>query len=423
MRIKASRKNICISLSVILLLLSAHLILNGVSETQVITLCSSRQPPYLRPTPTGSSLSCDRLCTARDKRPEFLELRKILDSYKSFHDTARHSMLTTRTPIRSLTWLCISSCAGIGDRVRGMYSAFLLAMAMNRAFFIFESDDVQETMLLQPNTIDWRPVHNCLMPRPDEILGVDRFDETIDKLSSKTHIYQSAFRVQPSELIWSMNRSSSAWENKPLVKILLSLQSRDPGLHCLLSIIHQYLFRVSQEVATVAASSLKQLDLRPQQFVSAHIRTGFMSHSYFGEVVWRKEYFLGTRFARTEEAWKGIMDCAVSIADGRLGKGSPILVSSDEQQVKEWAEQTYGSRIRMLDVHPIHVNHPSWTGTSGSVHKSYFENWLEIAVMAHARAVVGTRSGFSNTAAHMCSTPPAAIDIYTYSVAEKSCRL
>ena len=119
----------------------------------------------------------------------------------------------------------------------------------------------------------------------------------------------------------------------------------------------------------------------------------------------------------------GLMRRLISIADGRLGKGSAILVSSDEQQVKEWAEQTYGSRIRMLDVHPIHVNHPSWTGTSGSVHKSYFENWLEIAVMAHARAVVGTLSGFSNTAVHMCSTPPAAIDLYTYSVAEKSCRL
>ena len=52
--------------------------------------------------------------------------------------------------------------------------------------------------------------------------------------------------------------------------------------------------------------------------------------------------------------------------------------------------------------------------------QAYFQNWIELAVMAQSRAIVRIPSGFSDVASHMCSMSPELL--YTYSVDEKWCR-
>ena len=48
-----------------------------------------------------------------------------------------------------------------------MHAAFLLAVVTNRTH---QSDEVQNTMFLEPSAIDWRPIHKCVELSKDETL-------------------------------------------------------------------------------------------------------------------------------------------------------------------------------------------------------------------------------------------------------------
>ena len=143
-------------------------------------------------------------------------------------------------------------------------------------------------------------------------------------------------------------------------------------------------------------------------------------NSYTGEISLKWDFVKGVRFARRKESWKGMIDCALQIADSVLGKDSLIFVSSDDKEPKDWTLTTYGERIRVMDIHPVHVSNSIVGGRESNDH-SFLQNWVEMAVVAQSYAVVRIPSGFSDTAAHMCSISP--LTIYTYSVAEKWCRL
>ena len=402
--------------------------------SQTMTYCSLKQISYsMTDTSNHPALSCGVPCYHHDNRTEFHVFLKILDTYKTLHKTQRHR-ITNGQPVNSLTWYCITGCGGIGDRIKGMYAAFLLALTMNRTFFIYQSEEIQKTMYIEPNAIDWRPVNGCIKLNPEDrtlenfgrisewqrtVFGeVDYFSAIIDKMKSRNSISISGIRTM-AQLIRSINQSSLPHENKPLVRALLSLLEWGPSLHCLLSILHQYLFQVPQQVVREATSALAMLNLHPQKFVSVHIRTGFMNR-YTGEILIGWDFIKGVRFARRKESWKGMIECALQIADSDLGKDSLVFVSSDDQEPKDWALTTYGERIRVMDIHPVHVSRGILRGYESNDH-SFLQNWVEMAVVAQSYAVVRIPSGFSDTAAHMCSISP--LTIYTYSVAEKWCRL
>ena len=99
-------------------------------------------------------------------------LQDILTSYQHYHAVRRRE-LEVGNPSKTLTWYCISQCGGIGDRLKGIYPAFLLALVTNRTFFIHLSDEVQKTMFLEPSAIDWRPVHKCVAVKHDQ--NIDNF--------------------------------------------------------------------------------------------------------------------------------------------------------------------------------------------------------------------------------------------------------
>ena len=184
-------------------------------------------------------------------------------------------------------------------------------------------------------------------------------------------------------LIQSMNYSSTASTNTAILEILLRLSSQMSSLHCLLSVIHQFLFRVPQSVTNNAISSLKQLNRQPQRYASVHIRTGFMSHYFTDLLLTSKKYIMGDRFASSVDSWKQMLDCAIDIANRSLGIKSKIFVVSDNQPPKKWAREAYGLIVATLDIHPIHIHSPySYWTKEDSAYQAYYDNWLELSVMA-----------------------------------------
>ena len=400
--------------------------------TQTLTYCMLNQKPlsyFTTDTANPVHLSCGLPCDTAYDQPGFQEVHRILESYRTFHKSQVEKAIAGQ-PVNSLTWYCITGCGGIGDRMKGMYAAFLLALAMNRTFFIYQSEEVQKTMYIEPNAVDWRPVNGCIKMHPDETLerfgytsdgqralfgDSDNFHMVIDRMTLKHSVFVSWIRGIRG-LIEDSSRSSLG-QNSPLSRVLLSLLQKQ-YLHCLLSILHQYLFQVPQQVVREAASALAMLNLHPQNFVSVHIRTGFMN-SWLGEILLKKSFFNGARFARTQVSWRGMIDCALRIADSVLGNHSLLLVSSDDQEPKDWAVATYGARIRIWDNYPVHVSR-FWLTAASATENSLLQNWIELAVMAQSRAMVRIPSGFSDVASHMCSMSPEFF--YTYSIADEWCR-
>ena len=342
----------------------------------------------------SSLLRCGTPCTAYSQK--FQVLSEILESYRQYHkkQRKRKAELSEGQPIKTLTWYCLSDCNGIGDRMRGMYASFLLAVAMNRTFFVYESELVQSQMLLEPNNIDWRPVSNCLSLHPDETLpkfGRDFENHlylAINKLKLKQNVYISNFHRIVS-LIDNIHRSSL--KDSPIARALHTL-SGGPEHHCLLSVLHQFLFKVSEDVGTASARVMEDLNLRPLKFISIHIRTGFMST--IGESV-------EPRYATTETSWRAMVSFALKMANKSFGNENLIYVASDDQKPKDWITRTYGLRIRTLNVRPVHV-----TRTITATDNEYFHNWIELSILAQSYSIVRTSGGFSDVASHMCSMNP-----------------
>ena len=68
---------------------------------------------------------------------------------------ADHGQMSNTLSSRTLIWQCGWSCAGLGDRIRGITYSLLLAIFSRRRLIIF-LDGVHEGKYLHPNMIDWR---------------------------------------------------------------------------------------------------------------------------------------------------------------------------------------------------------------------------------------------------------------------------
>ena len=68
---------------------------------------------------------------------------------------ADHGQMRNTPSSRTLIWQCGWSCAGLGDRIRGITYSLLLAIFSRRRLIIF-LDGIHEGKYLRPNLIDWR---------------------------------------------------------------------------------------------------------------------------------------------------------------------------------------------------------------------------------------------------------------------------
>ena len=364
-------------------------------------------------------------------------LQDILRSYQHYHAVKRRELVAGETS-RTLTWYCLSDCNGIGDRAKGMYAAFLLALVTNRTFFIHLSDEVQKTMFLEPHAIDWRPVDPCVELNPDQTLehfgrpslfkkkffGMKRnFTVELERLSDSDSIYISDKASILSTVSVVLHSVLMTTNMNPLHLRLLQLvkKSGEGGsLHSFLSELHHFLFRLPEKVREMTHSALAELRLEPRGFVTVHIRTGFKSQM-FGEIILTKEFFGGERFARSKDSWRRMIDCGIHVSDSKFGGNRTILVASDDLEPKNWAASEYKSRVTMLDIKPVHVANEAVLGafSKAKSKKQYLDTWVELSVMAQSSAIVSIHSGYSEVATHIGSLDPPSV--YTYNIHERTC--
>ena len=392
-------------------------------------LCSQQEVDY-----KGSQVFS--VATTEEKNLDYAKLlQDILRSYQHSHAARRRELVAGTTASTTLTWYCISDCQGIGDRVMGMYTAFLLALVTNRTFFIHLSDEVHKTMFLEPNAIDWRPVHKCIELHHDQtvqnfsnfainILGMTKnLSLELNRLSTINNIYISHKRDL-------LDTTKGIFHSTVLLTNLTSLHLRllrtvltsgyGASLHSFSSVLYKFLFSQPEHVQKMRDSRMTDLNLQPGRFVTVHIRTGF-KNSFVGEIVpYSLNYWKGNRFARSKESWRNMMNCALNISNSKFGTNSRVLVVADDREPKNWAASEYKSRVTMLDIDPVHVAIKQTLGVlRARSREDYLDTWVELSVMAQSWAIVGIYSGYAEVASHMGSIDPTSL--YFYDIPLKTC--
>ena len=365
-------------------------------------------------------------------------LHEILKSYQHQHAVQRR-VLAGGGKSNTLTWYCVQDCSGIGDRIKGMYQAFLLALITNRTFFILQGDEIAKTMFIEPNKINWKPVERCTTLKSHQTIHKFDHPNIIQQMVlGTTNNFSSHFRRLNSNFdaiflsgmsgaytfIQKINSSYIANQNPPLFRLILQNLSKLTGEHYLISTIYHYLFSITNQVERMASLSLRELMLQPHGFVSVHIRTGFKS-SFIGEIVpFSKEFYAGNRFARSQDSWRRMMECAFDIADSKFGQNSTILIVSDDKEPKSWAAAEYKSRVTMLDIKPVHVDfgngYSRYLGVGMSDSSdAYMQTWVELSILSQSAAIVSIPSGFSEVASYAGFIDP--LFLYHYTLSNKKC--
>ena len=400
--------------------------------TQSAVLCSQQKVSYKR---NEEDLQRTLSVTVDSRNLHYSQLlHDILRSYQHYHAVRRRELAGGRTS-RTLTWYCASDGGGIGDRVKGMYRAFLLALVTNRTFFIHMSDQVQSTMFLEPNSIDWRPVHKCIelhreqmVQQPfnvfNKVFGVrGNLSLELNRLEAVDDMYISDKGCIPctvKSILQSAVSASLSPSHLGLLQAVLESGTGSASLHTFSSKLYEFLFRLPQQVTQMTDSKLSQLKLKPRGFVAVHIRTGF-KNSLLGEIsLLNTQFWKSTRFARSQDSWRNILNCALNISDSKFGTNSTVLVVSDDREPKNWAASLYKSRVTMLDIDPVHVaNKPTLGFLKARSRDEYLDTWVELSVMAQSLSIVSIHSGFSEVASHMGPIDP--LSVYTYDISLRTC--
>ena len=403
------------------LMVASYLKVNSLN----VQWCSQQEVGYLQIEGSGSYSVTTNL-----KYSQYLQ--ESLQSYRLYHAARRRELVAGETS-RTLTWYCDSGCGGIGDRVKGMYRAFLLALVTNRTLFIHMSDQVQSTVFLEPGGIDWRPVHRCVdLHHKQTVQPISLFNRVfgvkgnlsleLNRLEAVDNMYISGQGRIPGTVRSILQSEISAKLSPSHLGLLQAVLESGTGasLHYFTSELYQFLFRLPQQVQQMTKNKLAELKLKPHRFVTVHIRTGF-KNSIMGEIVpLSAQFWKGTRFARSQDSWRHMIDCALNVSDLKFGTNSTILVASDDREPKNWAVSEYKSRVAMLDIEPVHVANKLILGVfNAKSRKDYLDTWVELSVMAQSVAIVSIRSGYAEVASHMGPIDP--LSEFIYDIPLKTC--
>ncbi len=345
-----------------------------------------------------------------------------LQHYKAFHKAGIYQLKRMSansdldayghgTPVRTLTWSCKEPgimCAGIGDQFRRIAVTFFLSVITHRVFTVYWSEEDLTMQYPRPNEIDWTFF--------DEEVGMHRdHDNKMDWIHPKKEEFTELSRLLHSSkqhitIAHEVPFSCSGCFEEPTLRRELDalgipqLRSEDrySAWVFITGTILRYLFKFPNEVITKLEKTQILLGIHNQKYLAIHIRTGFVGTDFE-----EKSFFDTDKAFKNTSSWRQSLECSLRLADERIGPTSPILLVSDSNEVKKWAQQTYGDRIRSTNTIAYHVKDigdGKQVNTSTSTELT--GTWVDFLLLARAHILVHSSSGYSVVASVFCSIPP-----------------
>ena len=357
--------------------------------------------------------AADGLLDEYTSTPELTLILSLLDAYRLRHKSWRVALLGGDNTIRTLTWMCYTSCGGIGDRVKGIATSLLLASLTDRLFLIKWStpfDPRQQRLLFQPAAIDWdinqykwnlvgHHAHVHVMTTADmkwaiQVLQGTIFNNSIHHVTVRTNIhYRNFFLGLPNfdtSTLHILNKKGLTYQ------VLKQLQGRNELIS---GVLVRFLFRFSAILLPGIVNMTKALGLEHHPYVGVHLRTGF-----FGTLNENPERF--GEFHH-KKMWKQLLDCAIEKGEALLGSGSAIVLLTDSTVVKEWATNQYNGRVMVTPKEIIHIDKEEDSDHSND---AALQAGAELGILAYSSLLfVSSSSGFSHVAREYCGIPESRL--------------
>ena len=346
---------------------------------------------------SGIHEGCVQEYVTRDK--EWDIFRKTLTRYRNLH-IAQLTLLQSQpsAPVRTLTWACEGVCSGLGARMRSLEASFLMAVLTDRVFGIYIGDINKPSMqYLEPKEIDWSLVY-------DNKQGMHKEADYIrEKRSKECDLSLFSLLVSNKLHLTFTVGMASALEN---CHSHLKDKFDEIGLKfgydesSLTGIVYHYLFKYSPQLLTRTQEAMQSLGLQNKKYLAVHMRTGFEGMDIQESP---KGIGRGGKIWQSQKHWKKSMDCALKVADDKIGVNSPIFLATDSYNAKEWTVAQYGDRVRTVtNITIVHVDkRKSWTTEDDQ----FLGTWIDIVLLARAYVVVRSGSGFSVFAGELCMMP------------------
>ena len=332
-----------------------------------------------------------------------------------------HSQMKKMPSSRTLIWRCGGSCAGLGDRIRGLTYTLLLAVFSRRRLVVL-LDHVHEGKYLHPNMIDWRDeaAYQYLRNEKSKTLpfsppfsfavgAVRRNGVTVssvpnNKMAEYLEIVNGnrtnvliGVNLRPSVLSIPSRSGNQEWLASAVKESGLSDLSHD-DFDAVMGLGIRFLFKFDDEVLRQVQLARDALGLTGP-YTALHVRTGFVGMPH-------DEHSGLCKLVRDSKKWLENYRSAVSAADRSLGKNSPIYLATDSNKVKDLAIQKYPHRFRSLNNALVHVNALTKYYKTDSLKTSAEEGilvvWVEMMLLAQANTLVRGESGFSWIAGLLC---------------------
>ena len=303
-----------------------------------------------------------------------------LAEYANFHSKT--------STVRKLIWKCGlgDNCGGLLDRLRGITYALLLAVFSRRRLLLYWGMYFLEQSYLKPNLINW-------VPKKSDVEGMTSYPVTNWYLSGNKHVpiamkavggSAEKVAINTNFELEAVNRQNfrPQWLIDGLKRTGLADLS-DEEVNDVFGIAFRYLFQFRDDVIQRVNTAKHSLGLDIQKYVAVHVRTGFMGSN--------PEY-PHVKLVRKQEEWEQMLNCAVNVANSKVGLNSSIFLGTDSRLVHELATKMYGARFKM------------YTAESEAV-------WVDFFLLAESYIQVRSgadwikRSGFATGASRLCRLP------------------
>ena len=271
-------------------------------------------------------------------------------------------------------------CGGLGDRLRGLYSVYILSVFQNRRFGIAINKPCSIESFIQPNILDWKVPSNVsdnktigrssLLDRKAPPLAVD---EILKKVPD-TDIVHLTLNEDYID-VFRFYKPKKGTFHKPGNETFAFLK------HLLNSDIHRIIYHGLFQLTDPLEEELKQFfdkKVGDHKLISAHIRVGDTESRHSPEDL--------------DKIWTFLIQYC-NLSDYKL------FIAADNQKVKNVADHLFGDQYVGFTekiIHTDHVNYRNDTACQG--HRF---SLLEHAVLSRSDTLLLTSSGFGIEAAYI----------------------
>ncbi|UJR27645.1 hypothetical protein I4U23_008926 [Adineta vaga] len=367
---------------------------------------------------TGFIVFTSRLCSSRTNST-FVPLKILSDRIdERLHLLRQHfhhvnfSMLLERsssdkTP--SITYRCRASCGGWGDRLRGITSAYLLAILSRRRFYIDMPFPCNLTTFLQPNLYDWRPVElksnrsqfYIKTLQSNQLAGVIYERISASNFVQDWSIYDDIYITTNSDYI------RPALANKQIQHIvqLLNFSSEESTQARLFPLLYEILFRPTHSVTTLVDQLLLNLEYSnrlQKRLMCLHIRMGKNPTMINDEVRSYRDTMV-----------KDILDFIET--NLTINAQSLLFITSDSLEINKYILNRYDNNQTISIPGPImHIDRSSSSSSSQKQCQGFLKAISDFYVLGECDVLIMARSGFSEWASRRRNLTNQFKQLYLY---------